>query len=202
MYAVHDWVCNQGNLHFTTKKQIIRSHFLNSVHKFIYYWYSIDLNKNYINNMTCFANWIVSHICWLLRTLIYEHAATSVFFPPPSEFQYDPFQTEIIIQHKHFNITQQNISLSYKICWLTINPPLFAAYFPSHTFSDNKGQARCVDFFFFLTTIRPQAATGLVNGSRRKNSVHHLTMIRTRPRWIQVEPVHSLAATHLYMQQN
>ena len=74
--------------------------------------------------------------------------------------------------------------------------PSFTPYFPSHTFSDNKGQpgrAPLVDPYPL------QADAGLVNVSRREDSVHHLTMIRMQPRWVRVEPARSTLATHLHM---
>lgn len=101
-------------------------------------------------------------------------------------------------EKKNFDVSKHpNVCLK---SWLTTNSPSFARRFPSHT-SDNKGQSGWADFFP-PSPFPFQSATVLVNVSRRTDSIHHLTMIRTRPHRIQVEPAHSMAATHLYMQQN
>ena len=47
--------------------------------------------------------------------------------------------------------------------------------------------------------VPPQAAAGLVNGSRRKNCVHHLTMIRTWPRRNSSRAVHTQLLKHTFI---
>lgn len=67
----------------------------------------------------------------------------------------------------------------------------FTPHFPSHTFSDNKGEARWGPLTKPPPPTHPpsprQRQQGLINVSRREGSVRHLTVIRTRPRRTRVD---------------
>lgn len=90
---------------------------------------------------------------------------------------------------------QQNISLSTTISSPILRHSLLIFHLThSQTTKDSLVGPPLIDPYPL------QADAGLVNVSRREDSVHHLTMIRMQPRWVQVEPAHSTVATHLRMQ--